>query len=110
MIVKNYMEGGAINLRGFNPKQYKTAAGAAKALYRSVCKLAAEYGQNPAIEVTLQDPATSAEFGTGRGWRVIWEAGPYEWAIMLSMSDEMFVQRGWLAEPYYSFDLVFHEE
>lgn len=88
----------------FDPKAYKTKAGAAKAFHAAICKAAKSEGQNPDIEVRLMTPEESQAAGTGHNWRVIWEAGPFEWAIPVSM--EMSGPWGY-TEPYYSFDLCF---
>jgi hypothetical protein len=41
------------------------------------------------------------------GWRISFEAGPYQWAIVAS---EALCQSGIFAEPHYSFDLCFYPE
>ncbi len=90
----------------FDPQAYKTKANAAKACFEAVKKLAAAHGQNPEIEVALHDPAKSKEMIGYECWRVIWEAGPFEWAIGASME----ITGPWgYTEPYYSFDLCFTE-
>jgi hypothetical protein len=100
----------------FNPHKYKTVAGAAKGLYKALCKKAAEYGQNPEKEVAILTPYESLKHGTGDNWRVMWEAGPYEWAISASeechnmSSDNGNGRDYWFTEPYYSFDLCFVDE
>jgi hypothetical protein len=37
----------------------------------------------------------------------VWEAGPYEWAIVASLT--FMMGKRWFTEPYYSFDLCFEE-
>ena len=60
---------------------------------------AAETGCNPDVECFAREE---------RGeWRVSYEAGPYQWAIVAS---EALGQVGVFAEPYYSFDLCFYPE
>lgn len=83
----------------YDPKAYKTKAGAAKGLYEALRKAAKDEGQNPDMEVQIWKPGEN-----GNQWRVSWEAGPYEWAIGLSA----LVTGPWgYTEPYYSFDLCF---
>jgi len=93
----------------FDPLKYKTKAGAAKAFYKAICKLAKEfYGHDPAYEVHITSPKETAEHGYGECWRVSWEAGPFEWAIGASFQVCNY-EAGWYTEPYYSFDLCFAE-
>ena len=85
------------------PKAYATKEAAAKGLYDALKKVAVEMGQAES-EVMLLDPEKSAKYGTGRNWRVCWEAGPFEWAIRASFE----IAGPWgYTEPYYSFDLCF---
>jgi len=90
----------------FNPNQYKSRSGAAKALYKALCKVAASWGMTPEIEVRIFSPADSKAMGYGENWRVCWESGPYEWAIPASFAITND-KEGWYTEPYYSFDLCF---
>ena len=93
----------------FDPKKYKTKAGAAKAFHKALCKFAKEvYGQNPDIEIFIDTPEESQARGYGRNWRVCWEAGPYEWAFGTSFQ-VVNTCAGWYTEPYYSFDVCFTE-
>jgi len=88
---------------GFNPGTYKTKEAAAKGFYEALKQFAVSYGQSES-EVALFDPDRSEKAGTGRCWRVIWEGGPFEWAIAMSWQ----VRGPWgYTEPYYSFDLCF---
>ena len=89
----------------FTPTDYKTPANAAKALYKEICKAAKSIGQNPDIEVALLNPEQSAKMGTGKNWRVVWEAGLYQWAIGFSF--QCHNSPHWYTEPYYSFDVCF---
>ena len=91
----------------FDPKKYKTKAGAAKALYKALCKLSKDFGQNPDYEVQLYSPEQSKERGYTSGWQVVWESGPFEWAITASFYVQNYSNGGWYTEPYYSFDLCF---
>jgi len=91
----------------FDASKYKTKAGAAKAFYKALCKLAKEvYDHDPAYEVHLTSPKETAELGYGNCWRVGWEAGPYQWAYSASFQ-VCNHEAGWFTEPYYSFDLCF---
>jgi len=93
----------------FDPFKYKSAAGAAKALHKALCKFATEvYGQNPDIELFIDSPEQSVARGYGKSWRVCWESGPFEWAIPAS-SECRAKDYSWHTEPYYSFDLCFHQ-
>lgn len=54
-------------------------------------ELAEKYGYNPE-RVRLRGPEKDARvIGQGEGtWRVVWEDGPFEWAIRLLGGDSMF--------------------
>jgi len=86
----------------FDPSKYKTKAGAAKAFHAALTKLATgPFGHAP-TELALFTPAQSEEMGYGRFWHVMWEAGPWSWAI------NTFVEGPWgYCEPYYSFSVQF---
>lgn len=88
----------------FDAKKYATAGDAAKALYKELCKLADKVGQNSDIEVRIYSPKESKQRGYCTGWQVVWEAGPFEWAIAASFE---ISNDKWYTEPYYSFDLCF---
>lgn len=100
--------------------KYKTPAGAAKALYNYLRPICESWGQNPDIELNLLTPAMSESLGYGKEWRVMWEAGPYEWGVYLSLggnwSEGNYSSTGsiigwendnWYMEPYWSFDVGF---
>lgn len=89
----------------FNAKNYKTKAGAAKALYKALRKLAVELGGSE-DEVFIRTPKENREFGYSAVWHVSWEEGPFEWAIPASF-EIANADAGWYAEPYYSFNLEF---
>ena len=97
----------------FDPTRYTTCANAAKAFHKAICKYARELGMNPDIEVALLNPEQSMRAGTGDNWRVIWECGPFEWAIFASevicnmRHNSKDGRDHWYTEPYYSFDLCF---
>ena len=95
--------------------EFRTAADAAKAL---AAHLRERFDDE---HVTLMTPAESHAWGSGRCWRVIWEGGPFEWGINLSLADDGLdgtltelgieydwtAEREWYLEPYYSFDVCF---
>lgn len=99
-------EEGTIDLN-FDPKKYSTKAGAAKALYKALHKLAVEMGYW-ADEVFIRTPEENKAAGYSALWHVSWESGPYEWAIYASHEIHNAVA-GWYTEPYYSFNLEFAE-
>ena len=87
----------------YDPKEYKTAQGAAKGLHKALVKLAKSLGQRSS-EVAIQTPDQSERSCGTKAWRVIWEAGPYHWAVEASFE----ISGPWgYTEPYYSFDLCF---
>jgi hypothetical protein len=111
--------------------KYKSAAGAAKALYTLVCEKAEATGMDPDIECRLMTPEEGVANGFGKEWRVMWEAGPYEWGVGMAGSsvfsfpewETRYVGaydgkgdpdvvgigdgKGWYLEPYYGFDVGF---
>ena len=97
-------EYGKVNL-DFDPAKYKSVAGAAKAFYKPLCKLAGDIGQS-ADEIMLMNPERTRQYSGYKQWCVVWESGPYEWACTASFE----VQGPWgHTEPYYSFDLHFYQ-
>lgn len=76
-----------------------TAKGQAEAALRVLKQTAASWGFQPDIECFARKE--------DKQWRVSWESGPYQWAIVAS---DALAQVGILAEPYYSFDLCFYGE
>lgn len=113
--------------------QFKRPADAAKALHKYLVEKATAGGQQES-EVVLLTPERSNTLGYGKAWRVMWEAGPFQWAVRVSLggtihdpddmralaaefgfefkpSDEPEIKldsKRWTAEPYYSFDLGFY--
>lgn len=101
-------EYGSIKIR-FEPRKYKTPAGAAKAFHKAMVELLEKWGESESYirkELLLLAPEKSASLGYGRCWRVMWESGPFEWAIPASFEA---YGPGWYTEPYYSFDLGFYK-
>lgn len=93
-------------------------------LFEYVRRTAKSWGQDPNIECSLLSPQQSEELGYGHFWHVMWESGPYEWGVHLSLGGVTFVQydgpfdrdkpeiimgdpEDWYLEPYYSFDVGF---
>ena len=87
----------------YEPAKYTTQGGAAAGFYHALRNVAARTGSDPDT-IILDSPEESAERGYGHNWRVIWEEGPFEWAIPLSFQ----ITGPWgYTEPHYSFDLCF---
>jgi hypothetical protein len=88
----------------WEPSAYKSAAGAAKALYGAICKKAKKEGWDPEGEVWISSPAESLQRGlVGEVWHVCWESGPHDWAC------SVFASGQWgHVETYYGFDLAFY--
>lgn len=87
----------------YDPSKYQTKEAAARGLYEALCKLARERGE-PESEVALFDPERCKQYSGDACWCVVWESGPYQWAIGASMN----CRGPWgFTEPYYSFDLHF---
>lgn len=78
----------------------QTADEAAKAAYEALKPLVQAYGQNPETELFWKTSEEAKAYGHSSAY-VSWEAGPYQWACF-----DFVTQR--LAEPHYSFDLVFY--
>ena len=92
----------------YDPGQYKTQEAAAKGLYEALKKFAVEkYGFSKELaegEIMLFDPERAMQYSGTRQWVVVWESGPYQWAVGMSME----ISGPWgYCEPYYSFDLCF---
>lgn len=77
----------------------KSCKGQAEAAFKAMCDFAKAVGCNPERECFIRQE--------GDSWRISFEAGPYEWAIVAS---EALCQCGIFAEPHYSFDLCFYPE
>lgn len=94
----------------------KSAKAAAKALYRY---LKNKHDANAQLHSPSENPRGN------NAWGVVWESGPYEWAIALTGGESMYAgefgfgsdpevvgfydQDGWMAEPHFSFDLQFYD-
>ena len=90
----------------FDASKYKTKAGAANGLYKVLYRFARAIHQDPDIELQLYSPERSKERGCTSGWRIQWEAGPYQWAIGASLQVANH-KAGWHTTSYHSFDLCF---
>jgi len=102
-----------------------SAEQAAKALYEFLCDEAKLLGQNPDQEVHIFDPL---QYNYG-AWSVAWEAGPYDWSVVLGGNDgfpphdqlnpddprhritpvKHMDQKNWFIEPYDSFTVCFEK-
>lgn len=77
---------------------------AARRIYGICRKAAKAWGMKPEIECSLASPLQAARSCGSPFWHVSFEAGPYDWAVEVSMAASPKV---W-AEPYYGFDLHFY--
>lgn len=102
--MKVYSEEGNFELR-WEPKKYKTQAGAAKALYKALCAQCKALGMDPKHEVWIKSPSESMDHGyVSSAWHVCWESGPFDWAV------SVFAHGEWgHCETYWGFDLAFYE-
>lgn len=92
-------------------RKCKTREEVARGIFDGIKRIV---GADECTEMFLMDPDRSEECGYGRTWRVMWEGGPYEWGIKLSLEDTLFGTRflmpsGFYLEPYYSFDVGVYE-
>lgn len=69
---------------------------------------ASETGMKPEIECDFREPGAQRHIPAANGWTVVFEAGPYDWAVEVSM--ELIALTGVTCEPYYGFDLTFYRE
>ena len=61
-------------------------------------------GANPDT-AKLLTPEDADYLGRGNYWRVMWEEGPYEWGVVLTLN--LMANDYWYGEPYHSFDVGF---
>jgi len=92
----------------FDPEKYKSHETAANALYEALVKFAVKsYGMTEELarnEIHCWPPERTEQYSGTRAWCVVWESGPFEWSIGMSMQ----LRGPWgYCEPYYSFDLHF---
>jgi hypothetical protein len=131
LLTSTFVAGGRLNCRPeAKPLDLRTlpAEKAARALHAWARERSSDLGQNPDIEVSLLTPEKSAELGYGKVWRVMWEAGPHDWAVALTLGGSYLAGEGayhdaagnyrkpeviltgsrlWTAEPHYGFDVGF---
>ena len=94
----------------FDPLKYKTKEAAAKALGEALVQYAINsqgYSEDLARgEISVWPPKRTKQYSGIEQWCVVWESGPYQWAVAMSMN----ISGPWgFCEPYYSFDLHFTE-
>lgn len=92
----------------FDPAKFKTKEAAAKGLHAALIEYAVKvqgYSQELAEgEIKVWNPERTEKYSGFKQWCVVWESGPYDWAIGTSMQ----VTGPWgYCEPYYGFDLHF---
>lgn len=115
------MKAKQLDLRKYTP------AGAAKKLYKFIREKSKESGQNPDIETGLFTPEQTEKLGYGKAWMVMWESGPFEWAVSLTLGGSMYQgemndysytkppevllsgAEKYIAEPYHRFDIGFYK-
>jgi hypothetical protein len=74
-----------------------------------VCRdFARETGMDPDIECAFHEPHQQGHIPAANGWTVVFEAGPHDWAVDVSMA--LISCTGVTVEPYYGFDLTFYRE
>lgn len=87
----------------YNPGEYKTKEAAAKGLAQALEKWAVSHGY-PEGTVVVWAPERTVKYSGFPTWCVVWEDGPYDWAVNMSME----IHGPWgFCEPYYGFDLHF---
>jgi len=86
---------------------YKSPMGAARAVHRELVKHAIEVGHKPEIELAIWSPEEAARRGYSKAWTVVYEAGPYDWAINTSFN---VTGQGFWTEPYNGHMLCFYKE
>lgn len=78
---------------------------AAENVYASCCLYAITNRMDPDIECNIRRPGKPRHHDQINCWSVAFEAGPHDWAVIVSLNHEGSI----LAEPYYGFDLSFYE-
>lgn len=115
--------------RKLDLNKYKTAAGAAKALYKYLCEHAAAAAASPdyevaGTEVIIRKPGEGGPSWANGSWHVMWESGPYGWASAVMAGESMYAEEYgirrpaevvgfrspvWDADVGYSFSIVFRD-
>ncbi len=81
-----------------------------EAAYKFHAKMVEKYGPENTEEMVIWGKKKSADMGFGNGAAtLVWEGGPFEWAIAESLTDFAVSMPGILAEPYNHFVLNFYE-
>ncbi len=78
----------------------------ARAVYGVVREFATEIGMDADIETAFKEPGEQVHIPSADGWTVVFEAGPYDWAIAASFA--VLEIAGVSCEPYHGFDLTFY--
>ena len=84
--------------------QYKSPAGAAKALHRHLTKIAESWGM---YGLDLPQIYAPNERGEVKSWWVVWESGPSEWGTYFTGYREDAYTPNWYCELYWGFDMIF---
>lgn len=91
------------------PADARTSPEALARCVDKACRdFARETGMNPDIECDFREPGAQRHIPAANGWTVVFEAGPYDWGVEVSM--ELISLTGITVEPYYGFDLTFYRE
>lgn len=93
----------------FDPAYQSSPEEAAKAFYNALIEWAVNhYGMTRQLaegEIALFAPERTQNYSGDNVWCVVFESGPYDWAIDVSMQ----MSGPWgHCEPYYGFDLHFY--
>lgn len=107
--------------------QYTEAEAAAKAFAAFLRDYAEKVGQKRSEIVFLYPPEHRDRFGNSAAFHVMWEGGPFEWAIALMGGESLgsaefpelrltsnepevtgFTGENWSSDPYYSFSVAFY--
>lgn len=85
---------------------------AANELYNAIVMDYLEAGEDPSGEVQIYSPEESQVRGYTSGWQVVWECGPMNWGMSMSLQ----ILSGGIIPPWgfcetqWGFDLTFVEE
>lgn len=67
----------------------ETAEEAAEEFVAYLHAYAETIGQDGELEVSLLEPGHSGHVASEHGWTVVWEAGPFEWALSLAGGESL---------------------
>lgn len=80
---------------------------AAKKVYKMLIK---DFGKDNLSSLKILDKNQTKYLGYGEApATIIWEGGPYNWAVEVSMREDVLALPGVLVEPYNSFILNFYK-